>query len=153
MRHIAVVLVVAGFGLAGCTGVSTDGSNPLANCDGNGACKVAVSVTACAITPSPDSLPVTGHNVDIFWELDIFSAILYRFRDGDGVTLKQQDSDFGPPAPQANNKKYKMHDQNSKAMPGQTLSYPYTINIQQWSLVQFGWVDCPLKDPTIVNQG
>jgi hypothetical protein len=139
MRRIFVVVVVAGVSLAGC-GLA------VANCDGRGACKVDVSVTNCVITPDPASLPVTGKNINIFWELDALS-MFYRFPD-DGVKLKTSSPEFDEPEAQANRKKFKLHDKNSLA--GQH-TYPYTIKVQR--LVLFQWVDCSPLDPTIVNQG
>lgn len=150
MRNTAVVVVAAslGFGLAVCAGISPASA---ANCDGHGACKVDVSVTNCVITPAPDSLLVTGKNINIFWELDAASTASYRFSDTDGVALKNPDSDFSEPQSQANGKKYKLHNKNSKAKPGEQLSYPYKINVQR--LVPPNWVDCPPLDPVIVNKG
>ena len=152
MKLTAVVVAAAAVGLAGCASMSTGDGNSIAStkCDGSGACKVDVSVTACIITQYPTSLLVTTHNVNIFWELDKNSQS-YQFRDVDGVTLKQPDSDFGEPQSQAHGKKYKLHDKNSKARPGEQLTYPYRINVQY----QFGgqWLDCPEQDPTIINQG
>jgi hypothetical protein len=112
---------------------------------------VDVSVTNCSITPTPASLPVTGKNINIFWELDRASTASYRFRETDGVTLKKPDSDFDQPQAQANGKKFKLHDKNSKAKPGEQLSYPYRINVQR--SVPPNWVDCPPLDPVIVNKG
>jgi hypothetical protein len=107
---------------------------------------VDVSVTNCVITPDPASLPVTGKNINIFWELDALS-MFYRFPD-DGVKLKTSSPEFDAPEAQANRKKFKLHDKNSLA--GQH-TYPYTIKVQR--LVLFQWVDCSPLDPTIVNQG
>jgi hypothetical protein len=148
MKSIATVVIVAGLGLTGCAGIS---STSAANCDGTGACKVDVAVTNCVITPTPDSLTVTGKNINIFWELDNASTASFRFRDTDGVKLKQPDSDFDEPQSQANGKKFKLHNKNSKAAPGQQISYPYMINVQRF--VPPNWVDCPPLDPVIINKG
>lgn len=146
MRSVAVVVIVAGLGLGlSCVGISPASA---ANCDGNGACKVDVSVTSCNITPTPPSLLVTGKNIVIFWELDATSTSSYRFRDGDGVVLKSASSEFDQAGAQANNKKFKLHDKNS--LSGEH-SYPYTINVQRF--MSPNWVDCPPLDPTIVNKG
>ncbi len=152
MKFTAVVVATAAVGLAGCASMSATGDGTIAStkCDGTGACKVDVSVTACIITQTPTSLLVTAHNVNIFWELDSASQS-YRFRDRDGVALKQPDDDFNLPESQGNGKMFKLHDKNSKAKPGQQLTYPYRINIQY----PFGgqWLDCPEQDPIIINQG
>jgi hypothetical protein len=111
---------------------------------------VTVPVNACVPAPKPDPLTVQKEN-DIFWDLDDAAKPLYQFRDNDGVILKTADSDFYAPQAQMQNKKFKLHDKNSKAQPGQQLRYPYTIHIQQ--LVSGNWVDCPAYDPTIINQG
>jgi hypothetical protein len=154
MRHIAVVAMVGGLVLA-LPGCKDDKGLLSGNCDGTGACKVDVSVTSCSaqsttLTINPDPLPVKKAN-NIFWELDQASTSLYRFRDGDGVVLKTPDSDFDGPEAQANNKKFKLHDKNSKATTGQELRYPYSINIQK--LESGTWVDCKTFDPSIVNKG
>ena len=147
MRHCAVVVIVAGLGagLLSCT----PSAPTLADC-GGGACHVLVPVNACVPAPKPDPLTVQKEN-DIFWDLDDAAKPLYQFRDNDGVILKTADSDFYAPQAQMQNKKFKLHDKNSKAQPGQQLRYPYTIHIQQ--LVSGNWVDCPAYDPTIINQG
>ena len=44
-----------------------------------------------------------------------------------------------------------IHNKNSKAMPGQTLEYPYTIRLQH--LVFGTWYDCGPWDPSLFNQG
>jgi len=149
MKWIATAVIAAGMGLVGMIGVSAEAQ--AANCDGTGACKVDVSVNNCFITPNPASLPVKAKNVNIIWELDNDSAANYRFNDPDGVKLKQDDSDFGQPESQAGGKKFKLHDKNSKAKPGEKLSYPYTIKVQR--LVFGKWFDCPPLDPIIVNEG
>jgi hypothetical protein len=151
MKRIAAVVMLAGMQLAGVTGVlaqTQQVATPQANCDGTGPCTVNVTVFQCFITPNPRSLPVTGKNVLIFWEM---ASDGYRFNDGDGIKLKQDDSDFDEPAVQDNGKKFKLRDKNSKAMPGQQLTYRYNIKVQR----QFGsnWFDCPPLDPIIVNQG
>ena len=105
-----------------------------------------VSVTSCTITPDPPALPVTGKNINIFWELGIWSQF-YRFPD-DGVKLKTSSPEFDAPEAQANGKKFKLRDKNS--LSGQ-YTYPYTIKVQR--LVWFQWVDCPPLDPSIVNRG
>jgi hypothetical protein len=152
MRLIAIVAIAAGLGL----GLTACGDKPLAaNCDGTGACKVDVKVTSCtstatSLTVVPDPLPVTKAN-NIFWELDSTSTALFQFRDNDGVILKTPDDDFVDAQAQANNKKFKVHDKNSKAKPGEELRYPYSINLQK--LDAGNWVDCKTFDPTIVNKG
>ena len=103
-----------------------------------------VSVTNCAITPDPEKLIVTGKNINIFWELDAMS-MLYRFPD-DGIKLKTPSTEFDQPEAQANRKKFKLHDKNSR---GSVPPYEYAIKVQR--LVLFQWIDCPLLDPWIVN--
>lgn len=151
MKRIAAVVIVAGIGIAGMTEVSAQGQGAQTNCDGTGACKVDVSVTNCFISPNVWSLPVRGKNIDIFWELDSGSAGSYRFNDGDGIKLKQNDPEFDQPESQANGKKFKLHDKNSKAKPGEKISYPYNIKVQR--LFLGNWFDCPPLDPIIVNEG
>jgi hypothetical protein len=154
MKRIAIVVAVVGFGLAGGLWIFLQGwggggvPKPVAPCTA-GECKVEVSVSFCAITVA-DSFTVTGAN-NIFWYLDDESAKYYQFRDDDGVILKQPDSDFDLPQAQPKNKKFKLHDKNSKAMPGQQLKYPYTLHIQYWALAF--WADCRAPDPIIINQG
>ncbi len=101
MKFTAVVVATAAVGLAGCASMSATGDGTIAStkCDGTGVCKVDVAVTACIITQTPGSPPVTAHNVNIFWELDSASQS-YRFRDRDGVALKQPDDDFNLPESQ-----------------------------------------------------
>jgi len=152
MRLIAIVAIAAGLGL----GLTACGDKPLAaNCDGTGACKVDVKVTSCtstatSLTVVPDPLPVTKAN-NIFWDLHHAPSDDFRFRDVDGVILKTPDDDFDLPEAQANNKKFKLHDKNSKAKPGEELRYPYSINLQKKDAGN--WVDCAKFDPTIVNKG
>ena len=152
MRLIAFVAIAAGLGL----GLTACGDKSLAaNCDGTGACKVDVKVTSCtatatALTVVPDPLPVKLPNI-IFWELDSTSTALFQFRDDDGVMLKTADGDFHDGKALAQNKKFKMHDDNSKAKPGEEIKYPYSINIQK--LESGKWVDCKTFDPTIINKG
>jgi hypothetical protein len=152
MRLIAIVAIAAGLGL-GLTGCGP--KSVAANCDGTGACKVDVKVTSCtstatALSVDPDPLPVTKAN-NIFWELKHASSDNFRFRNADGVILKTPDDDFDGPEAQADNKKFKLHDKNSKAKPGEELRYPYSINLQK--LDAGNWVDCKTFDPTIVNKG
>jgi len=144
MKWIATVVIIAGMGVVGVLGVS--GEAQAANCDGTGACKVDVSVNNCFISPTPSSLPVKAKNVNIIWELDNDSAANYRFTEADGIKLKQDDPEFSQPEAQANGKKFKLHDKNSKAK-----SYPYNIKVQR--LVLGNWFDCPPLDPIIVNEG
>jgi hypothetical protein len=154
MKSIAVVVAVVGIGLAGGLWIFLQGlggggvPKPVAPCTA-GVCKVDVSVSFCAITVA-DSFSVSGEN-NIFWELDNESAKSYQFRDVDGVILKQPDSDFDLPEAKASNKKFKLHDKNSKVKPGEQLKYPYTLHIQYWAL--FFWADCRALDPIIINQG
>ena len=156
MRQIAIVAVAAGLAL-GLTACGEKAAPPshVANCDGHGACKVDVKVNSCtpaatSLKVDPPKLPVTLPNI-IFWELDSTSTELYQFRDDDGVILKTADSDFHSPKALAQNKKFKIHDDNSKAKPGEEISYPYSINIQKAESGK--WVDCAKFDPTIVNKG
>lgn len=148
MRSNAVLLAIAGVGIAGCAGLPPDGGtggSTLANCDGHGACKVRVSVTNCVITPDPETLPVTGKNILIFWELDL-GSMLYRFPD-DGIKLKTPSTEFDEPEAQAHGKKFKLHDKNS--LTGEH-RYEYAIKVQR--LVMFNWVDCQPLDPWVVNR-
>ena len=146
MRHVAMVAIVAGLGVAGCAHAPMEG---LASdkCDGQGKCRVTVSVADCKATPSVDPLPVTAKNVNISWELNLLSGLSYQFREKDGVELKMPSAEFAPRST-GSNKKYMLHDKNS--LPG-THQYPYRFNIQK--AVIGGYVDCPQMDPTIVNQG
>jgi hypothetical protein len=150
MRSIAVVVAVAVVSLSGWFGVSAQGAGgagAASRCTGSGACKVDVTVVNCVITPSPATLTVAARNVVIFWELDAASTSMYQFPE-DGITLKTASPEFDQPGPQANNKKFKLHNKNSLA--GQH-SYPYTIRVQR--LVGTQWTNCAPLDPVIVNEG
>jgi hypothetical protein len=144
MRHVAVVVIIAGLGLAGCGGFHEMASD---RCDGKGPCHVEVSVYECKATAKPDVLPVTGKNIIITWELDAFSA-QYEFRPNDGIALKTDSPEFTLHS--AGNKRYMLHDKNSLPHPP-NYSYPYRINVQKKA--SGGPNDCPTTDPTIVNQG
>ena len=136
---LALVSIYAGCATPpGGGGVATD------NCDGSGACKLVISVTECKIAPPPD-LHVTAKNVNIFWELDMASSVAYRFAD-DGIKLKQPSDEFDSPEPRMLNKKFKLHDKNSKV--GE-YKYEYAIKVQKLS--GFKWIDCPVLDPWVVN--
>ena len=150
MKRIAAVVIVGGiaFAQAGCASAQTGGAAPPSNCDGTGVCKVEVSVVQCFITPDPGTLPGRGRNVVIFWNMNSADD---RFNDPDGIKLKQEDSDFDQAGTQDNGRRFRVHDKNSKARPGEKLTYPYNIRVQR----QMGgrWYDCPPLDPVIINEG
>jgi hypothetical protein len=106
-----------------CVSAQQGGGMTSPNCTGTGVCNVDVSVNNCVVTPNPQSLPVPGKNINIFWEMNS-SSTAYRFRDADGIELKQYDSDFDQPESQSNGKKFKLHDKNSKARPGEKALLP-----------------------------
>jgi len=155
MKRIAAVMIAAGIGFGGAAGVSAQvqGGAPTQNrCDGTGTCKVDVAVSLCFVTPNPYTLTVGAKDINIFWELDSHSA--YRFNPVDGIKLKPNqpdESEFDLPESQSNGKKFKLHDKNSKAKPGEKTYNNYNIKIQ----VQSGgnWNDCGTFDPIIINEG
>jgi len=150
MKRIAAKVIVVGIAFAQVASVSaqTGGAATPGNCAGTGECKVEVSVVQCFITPNPSTLTVRGRNVVIFWNMN---SADYRFNDPDGIRLKQEDSDFDQAGTQDNGRRFRVHDKNSKARPGERLSYPYNIKVQR----QMGgrWYDCPPLDPVIINEG
>lgn len=151
MTRIAGLLMIVAIALAEVACVSAQSSGGAAAstaCDGTGVCKVDVSVTQCFVTVNPSTLHVRAKNIDIFWEITSDS---YRFSEADGIKLKQDDPDFDQPQSQSNGKKFKLHDKNDQAKPGQSISYPYNVKVQR--LVGTQWVNCGTFDPIIVNEG
>jgi hypothetical protein len=164
---LSVLVTVGAAALAGCATAPGQGgmsplsstffANPVKICDGQGTCKIAVSVVLCVPTITPKDALIDEKNVNIFWDLTKDSEAAYRFLDNgasltnNGVTLKVPDDDFNTPAAQANGKRFKLHDKNSKARPGLTIEHPYTIRLQH--LVGSTWYDCGPWDPSLFNQG
>jgi hypothetical protein len=162
---VSVLVSIGVAVLAGCATAPGQGEmtlpkpffKPEKSCDGKGSCNIAVSVKLCVPTVTPKNALIDEKNVIVFWDLTKDAQDVYRFVDnGDsltnnGVTLKTVDSDFSMPAAQSSGTRFKIHNKNSKAMPGQTIEYPYTIRLQH--LVFGTWYDCGPWDPSLFNQG
>jgi hypothetical protein len=106
---------------------------------------VAISVNHCVVnTPVPDPIMVNvkgGANIQ--WELDFLSWLGGNTFADNGIVVKDPKGQFDQPDLSAGGRKYTLHDKND--VYG---NFKYTIHVKS---SVYG--DCPVLDPTIVNQG
>lgn len=139
--------MLAGVGLFGCAGDATKTQSAAATVNPpadsvctQGACRASVSVRDCVVTINPEPLPVDGAN-NIFWEMDGASVADYSFT-ADGVVIPDYHKQFTNYGPFANNKKFKVHNNNTVKGP-----FYYMINVAKKDATR-----CPTHDPWIFNR-
>jgi hypothetical protein len=141
MKLKAAVLFVAGVGfvLMGCQTTSIAVSPTSATVCNSHVCMVAISVDNCAVTATPDTIPIDkqSQHVEIHWDISTTNTTFAP--NLQGIVINNNPPQFHQPK-NPNPTKFIWSDDNTDAN-----TYKYTVNV-----VQNG-VACSPKDPFIAN--